>query len=101
MGGEPTFVSRDDMTSDEWNTDADGEGKRALANVLAERLRQTYAAGGIVHRGQGKWYPGEPLPRWNIALQWRTDGVALSGMWPSPANSALVGSSPTQPAPGT
>jgi uncharacterized protein (DUF2126 family)/transglutaminase-like putative cysteine protease len=77
MGGEPTFVARDDMTSAEWNTDADGPGKRALATVLAERLRATYAAGGVVHRGQGKWYPGEPLPRWNIALQWRTDGVPL------------------------
>jgi transglutaminase-like putative cysteine protease len=77
MGGEPTFVSRDDMTSAEWNTDADGPGKRALATTLAERLRATYAVGGVVHRGQGKWYPGEPLPRWNIALQWRTDGVPL------------------------
>jgi len=77
MGGEPTFVSRDDMTSAEWNTDADGPGKRKLATVLAERLRTRYAAGGVVHRGQGKWYPGEPLPRWNIALQWRTDGQPL------------------------
>ncbi len=79
MGGEPTFVSRDDMTGDEWNTEADGPGKRELATVLAERLRTAYAAGGVVHRGQGKWYPGEPLPRWNIALQWRTDGVPLWG----------------------
>ncbi len=77
MGGEPTFVARDDITSDEWNTDADGPGKRTLATTLAERLRTTYAEGGVVHRGQGKWYPGEPLPRWNIALQWRTDGVRL------------------------
>jgi uncharacterized protein (DUF2126 family)/transglutaminase-like putative cysteine protease len=81
MGGEPTFVSRDDMTSAEWNTDADGPGKRALATTLAERLRATYAVGGVVHRGQGKWYPGEPLPRWNIALQWRTDGQPL---WRNP-----------------
>ena len=81
MGGEPTFVSRDDMVSDQWNTDADGPEKRELASRLAERLRQTYAAGGVVHRGQGKWYPGEPLPRWNIALQWRTDGVPL---WQDP-----------------
>jgi uncharacterized protein (DUF2126 family)/transglutaminase-like putative cysteine protease len=81
MGGEPTFVSRDDMTSAQWTTDADGEGKRELASVLAERLRATYAGGGVVHRGQGKWYPGEPLPRWNIALQWRTDGVPL---WQDP-----------------
>ncbi|MET0784523.1 MAG: transglutaminase family protein [Leifsonia flava] len=77
MGGEPTFVSLDDATSPQWNTDADGEHKRELADGLAERLRSTYARGGVVHRGQGKWYPGEPLPRWNIALQWRTDGQAL------------------------
>ena len=77
MGGEPTFVSLDDATTAQWNTDADGPEKRALASTLAERLRETYAQGGIVHRGQGKWYPGEPLPRWNIGLQWRTDGVPL------------------------
>ncbi|MAS55676.1 MAG: transglutaminase [Pimelobacter sp.] len=77
MGGEPTFVSLDDATTPQWSSEADGPEKRALANVLAERLRETYAQGGIVHRGQGKWYPGEPLPRWNIGLQWRTDGVPL------------------------
>ncbi|MFT4234899.1 MAG: transglutaminase family protein [Microbacterium sp.] len=77
MGGEPTFVALDDQESAQWNTDADGPHKRQLANVLAERLRQKYAPQGAVHRGQGKWYPGEPLPRWNIALQWRTDGVPL------------------------
>ncbi|WP_134768127.1 transglutaminase family protein [Nocardioides sp. 1609] len=82
MGGEPTFVSRDDATTAQWNSDADGPEKRALAAGLAERLRETYARGGVVHRGQGKWYPGEPLPRWNIALQWRTDGLPL---WQDPS----------------
>ncbi|GAB2777603.1 transglutaminase family protein [Nocardioides salsibiostraticola] len=84
MGGEPTFVALGtDTNSDtpQWNTDADGPEKRAAANVLAARLQEIYAQGGIVHRGQGKWYPGEPLPRWNIALQWRTDGVPL---WQDP-----------------
>ena len=81
MGGEPTFVSLDDATSAEWTTDADGPHKRKLAGDLADRLQGVYAAGGVVHRGQGKWYPGEPLPRWNIALQWRTDGVPL---WQDP-----------------
>ncbi|WP_028643879.1 transglutaminase family protein [Nocardioides sp. URHA0020] len=81
MGGEPTFVSRDDATTPQWSTDADGPEKRALAGELADRLRELYAVGGVVHRGQGKWYPGEPLPRWNIALQWRTDGVPL---WEDP-----------------
>ena len=77
MGGEPTFVSIDDATSPEWTTDADGEDKRRLAGELARRLREIYAGGGLVHRGQGKWYPGEPLPRWQVALQWRTDGQTL------------------------
>lgn len=81
QGGEPTFMSVDDQEGAEWNTDADGPHKRERASVLAERLRQIYAAGGAVHRGQGKWYPGEPLPRWQIALQWRTDGEAL---WQQP-----------------
>ncbi|GAA1920671.1 transglutaminase family protein [Microbacterium aoyamense] len=82
MGGEPTFVALDDATAKEWNTTADGEHKRALATELAEKLREVFARGGVVHRGDGKWYPGEPLPRWNIALQWRTDGVPL---WSDPA----------------
>lgn len=94
MGGEPTFVSLDDATGAEWNTDADGDAKRALAGDLAERLRAVYAQGGLVHRGQGKWYPGEPLPRWNIALQWRTDGVAL---WQDPSLLADPWSTPEKP----
>ncbi|MFL6159988.1 MAG: DUF2126 domain-containing protein [Marmoricola sp.] len=77
MGGEPTFVSLDDMVSAQWSTDADGPDKRLLAGRLADALKQAYAANGIVHRGQGKWYPGEDLPRWNIALQWRSDKEPL------------------------
>ena len=82
MGGEPTFVSIDDGTSAEWTIDADGPKKRERAGVLAERLRRIYAQQGVVHRGQGKWYPGEPLPRWQIAMHWRSDGVPL---WTDPA----------------
>jgi len=77
MGGEPTFVSVEDMDSPQWNVAADGEEKRALAIALADRLKAHYAPNGVVHHGQGKWYPGEPLPRWQIALTWRTDGVPL------------------------
>ena len=82
MGGEPTFVSTDDMISPEWTVAADGPNKRELANRLAGRLFDRYAPGGLVHRGQGKWYPGEPQPRWQISLVWRTDQELL---WRDPA----------------
>ena len=79
MGGEPTFVSIDDMDGPEWNTAADSPAKRALAGDLAGRLRDRFGPGGVVHHGQGKWYPGEPLPRWEIGIVWRTDGEQLFG----------------------
>ena len=77
MGGEPTFVSIDDMQSAQWNTEADGAHKRTLALDLAQRLRQRFAPNALLHFGQGKWYPGEPLPRWQYALYWRRDGLPL------------------------
>ncbi|MGI8458012.1 MAG: DUF2126 domain-containing protein [Propionibacteriaceae bacterium] len=83
QGGEPTFVSVDDMTSPEWTVAADGDDKRAKAEALATKLFDRYAgAGGLVQRSQGKWYPGEPLPRWQIGLIWRVDGEPL---WTDPA----------------
>ncbi len=82
MGGEPTFVSVDDMTSAQWTVAADGPEKREKANDLALSLVDAFATGGLIQRSQGKWYPGEPLPRWQIALIWRTDGKAL---WSDPS----------------
>ena len=77
VGGEPTFVAVENQDAPEWNTTADGPHKRLLASALAERLRTIYAPDGLVQRSQGKWYPGEPLPRWQIGLLWRTDGESL------------------------
>jgi len=73
MGGEPTFVSIDDMESAQWNSEADGEHKRELATKLARRLLETTTTGGLLHHAQGKWYPGEPLPRWQTTIYWRKD----------------------------
>ena len=82
MGGEPTFVSIDNMDAPEWNTAADGEEKRKLAGKLVRRLRDSFAPGGLLYFGQGKWYPGEPLPRWQLACFWRKDGKPI---WKNPA----------------
>jgi uncharacterized protein (DUF2126 family) len=91
QGGEPTFVSIDDMDGAEWNTAALSDKKWALAEQLAWRLKERFADGGLVFYGQGKWYPGEPLPRWALGIQWRNDGEKL---WRNPE---LIGAASTAP----
>jgi uncharacterized protein (DUF2126 family)/transglutaminase-like putative cysteine protease len=81
MGGEPTFVSVDDPDGAEWNTAALGPDKRRLAVELYNRLKEKYAPRGLSHFGQGKWYPGEQLPRWSLNCFWRRDGEPL---WQKP-----------------
>ena len=77
MGGEPTFVSIDDMESAQWNTQALGDEKLSLAKTLLLKLRDHFAPKGLLHYGQGKWYPGEEIPRWALGVFWRTDGEPL------------------------
>jgi uncharacterized protein (DUF2126 family)/transglutaminase-like putative cysteine protease len=85
MGGEPTFVSIDDMEGAEWNIAALGPTKKSLAEDLLLRLKRRFAPGGMLHIGQGKWYPGEQLPRWALACYWRKDGEPV---W---TNESLLG----------
>ncbi len=86
MGGEPTFVSVDDMDGAEWNTLALGPEKRRLAGVLFRKLAHRFATGPLLHFGQGKWYPGEQLPRWALGCYWRKDGEPI---WRNPQLYAL------------
>jgi uncharacterized protein (DUF2126 family) len=77
MGGEPTFVSIDDREGAEWSTEAVGPSKRGLGLTLLKKLKAKFAKTGLLHLGQGKWYPGEQLPRWSLSCFWRKDGEPL------------------------
>jgi uncharacterized protein (DUF2126 family)/transglutaminase-like putative cysteine protease len=87
MGGEPTFVSIDDMESEQWNTGALGEDKLSLSKTLLLRLRDHFAPNGLLHYGQGKWYPGEEVPRWALGVFWRKDEEPF---WQNPSLLARV-----------
>ncbi len=77
MGGEPTFVAMDDMDGPEWNTEALSDRKLELANRLYDRMVKCFSHSPLRHFGQGKWYPGEPIPRWILSCVWRTDGEPI------------------------
>jgi uncharacterized protein (DUF2126 family)/transglutaminase-like putative cysteine protease len=81
MGGEPTFVGLDEPESPQWNIDAAGPIKRKRGLALIQALRDKTAPGAMLLYGQGKWYPGEALPRWALSCYWRSDGVAV---WEKP-----------------
>jgi uncharacterized protein (DUF2126 family)/transglutaminase-like putative cysteine protease len=77
MGGEPTFVGLDEPESAQWNLEALGPQKRSAGLALIRSIRQRTAPGGLLHFGQGKWYPGEPVPRWAFHCISRKDGLPV------------------------
>ncbi|HEY6077385.1 MAG TPA: transglutaminase family protein [Polyangiaceae bacterium] len=88
MGGEPTFVSSREPDADEWNTAALGGRKLEMGDKLLRRLHDAWKPGGFLFHGQGKWYPGEPLPRWALGCYFRHDGVPT---WNDPELFAMGG----------
>lgn len=79
MGGEPTFLAREDLDAPEWNTAALGPSKWRHGLRLIEQLRERLAPRGVVLQRMGKHYPGESLPRWALDAIGRTDGERLWG----------------------
>ncbi|MCC5816735.1 MAG: transglutaminase family protein [Leptospira sp.] len=78
IGGEPTFVSSKNREAEEWNYTALGEEKYTMSEELLQRLKKDFAnAGALIQYCQGKWYPGELLPRWSLNCYWRKDGEPL------------------------
>ncbi len=79
MGGEPTFVSLDDKKGREWHTDALSDNKKRLGRELFLRMVSKFSPGAYLQYCQGKWYPGEILPRWAMNAHWRKDGYPMWG----------------------
>ena len=77
MGGEPTFVSATNRDGEEWQFTATSPEKEALGKTLLLKLREKFAKGSLIHYGQGKWCPGEVLPRWSFNCYWRLDGEPI------------------------
>ncbi|HEU5056863.1 MAG TPA: transglutaminase family protein, partial [Kofleriaceae bacterium] len=76
-GGEPTFNSREHADLPEWNAEALGDTKWSQGLRLASELRARLLPGAALLRRQGKWYPGESLPRWLLEVVGRADGEPL------------------------
>ena len=61
MGGEPTFVSIDDMDGAEWNIEALGAHKRERAEVLLRRLWRRFGQHGVLPPWSGQVVSGRAV----------------------------------------
>ncbi|MGJ8672733.1 transglutaminase family protein [Rubritalea sp.] len=77
MGGEPTFIVAQPETP-EWNVAAMGPEKLGYARRMTAQLISKVYPGALAMQVFGKWYPGEPLPRWNFM----TLHSSLEPLWP-------------------
>ncbi len=84
-GSEPTFTDRRAQTP-EWLNTALGGDKEQRAKALLTGLYRRFP-GGLVLRSVGRQYPGEDLPRWNLGLYRRRDGVSI---WNGPPDPILA-----------
>lgn len=87
MGGEPTFVPHHPDGA-EWATAALGPTKLGYARHFAQALIARSRPGAVLLQTSGKHYPGEPLPRWALLLQWLpekdADGRPQPALWRDP-----------------
>lgn len=91
VGSEPTFTDRH-AQSPEWLSVALGGNKEVVAGRLIAGLCRR-RPGGVVLRSEGRLYPGEAQPRWNIGHYRRRNGLSLWHGPPDPIEDP--------PAPGT
>ena len=82
MGGEPTFIPLVPEGA-EWSTAALGPTKLGHARRFAHALIARARPGSVVLETSGKHYPGEPLPRWCLLLQWLPEDSAAP-LWRDP-----------------
>lgn len=72
-----SFVSPAHRYAPEWSTQALGQHKRQVAEELLQRLKRLWAAGAVIQETQGEWFGGETLPRWQLQVCFRSDGLPL------------------------